>query len=443
MGNAQIDAYTDKKGAIILSVLKFWVWLSSLAGLKPKTRYELLNAFGDPEALYFADEKQILGRLAISEPERTSLMDKSLDKANEILEKCRENGTAVITLQDAVYPQRLKNIYDPPVVLYVKGRLPAIDEQAAIGVVGTRKATSYGIKMAQKLGFEITKCGGLVVTGLAEGIDSAAAEGALRAGGSCIGVLGCAIDDVYPKTNSELYDDVAMAGALVSEYPPGAALTRKNFPERNRIISGLSIGVAVVEAPFGSGALITSSLALEQGREVFAVPGNADAPNWFGSNELIRNGAQLVTKGWDVLEGFERLFPGKLSKSGAGRIQSFQYRQENEKTVPTTEKSEKKTQLPVETGQGFAKLKVRTDRKRIDNAEKREYIDLQEQLSGLTENQLKIISVMERKSMHVDDIIDLSGLAAPSVLSELTILQIKGFVTQESGKRFTLNIKKP
>lgn len=151
--------------------------------------------------------------------------------------------------------------------------------------------------MARKMGYEITKCGGLVVTGLAEGIDSASGEGALRAGGACVVVLGCAIDDVFPKWNDVLYGDVTLAGALVSEYPSGDTINKKNFPERNRIISGLALGVTVIEAPLRSGALITASLALEQGHEVFAVPGNADAPNCFGSNELVREGAQLVTKG--------------------------------------------------------------------------------------------------------------------------------------------------
>lgn len=426
-----------------MSTLKYWVWLSALTGLKPKIRSRLLSVFGDPEKVFFADERQLFEHMDLSDADRTLLLNKSLDRADEILEKCLKDDIDIITLQDISYPERLRNIYDSPVVLYVKGRLPAIDEQAAIGVVGTRKASVYGMKMARRMGFEITKCGGLVVTGLAEGIDSASAEGALRAGGSCVGVLGCAIDDVFPKTNVSLYNDVAAAGALVSEYPPGDVLRRKNFPERNRIISGLSLGVTVVEAPSRSGALITASLALDQGREVFAVPGNADAQSFCGSNELIRNGAQLVTKGWDVLSDFERLFPGRLSEPDVQKTAPFyQEEQEKEKLAKTANKVNT-VNAKIETGKGFAKLKVKTDRKRIDNNKKREYIDLQEQLSGLNEKQLRIVSVMDRKSMHVDDIIDLSGLDAPAVLSELTVLQIKGFVSQESGKRFTLNVRKP
>lgn len=425
-----------------MSTLKYWVWLSAMTGLKPRKRFELLNTFGDPEKVYFADERLLRDSLNFSDSERALVMNKSLERATEILEKCHEHNITVISYQDVSYPQRLKNIYDPPVTLFVKGRLTTMDEQAAIGVVGTRKATPYGIKMARKMGYELTKSGGLVVTGLAEGIDSAAAEGALRAGGACVGVLGCAIDDIFPKWNDVLYGDVSLAGALVSEYPPGDTINKKNFPERNRIISGLSLGVTVIEAPFRSGALITASLALEQGREVFAIPGNADAPNCFGSNELIRDGAQLVTSGWDVLADFVQQFPDKLAKLDPQKTVGF-YQEEQEKvSVYEAHRKEETRTIATETGKGFAKLRVKTDRKRIDNHKKREYIDLQEQLSGLSERQLKIVSVMDEKSKHIDDIIGLTGLSAPEVLSELTILQIKGFVSQENGKRFTLNIAK-
>ena len=425
-----------------MSTLKYWVWLSAMTGLKPKKRYELLSTFGNPEKIYFADERLLRESLILSDAERALVMNKSLERANEILEKCHQDNINVISLQDVSYPQRLKNIYDPPVVLYVKGRLPAMDEQAAIGIVGTRKATPYGIKLARKMGYEITKCGGLVVTGLAEGIDSAAAEGALRAGGACVGVLGCAIDDVFPKWNDVLYGDLALAGALVSEYPPGDTISKKNFPERNRIISGLSLGVTVIEAPLKSGALITASLALEQGREVFAVPGNADAPNCFGSNELIREGAQLVTKGWDVLSDFAQQFPDKLAELDPRKAAAVSHEEQEKSGIYGAHRTEEPRAIAVETGKGFAKLRVKTDRKRIDNAKKREYIDLNEQLSGLSERQLKIVAVMDEKSKHIDDLIDLTGLSAPEVLSELTILQIKGFVSQENGKRFTLNIAK-
>jgi DNA processing protein len=428
-----------------LSTLKYWVWLSALTGLKPARRFALLEALGDPKNVYYADEKRLREELSPTEGELRLLLNKSLVRTEEILAQCRTEGISILTLQDAAYPRRLRNIFDPPVVLYVRGRLPAVDEEAAIGIVGTRKVTPYGLKMAKKLGFEVCRCGGVVVTGLAEGADSAAAEGALLAGGVCIGVLGCAIDDIYPRWNRALYEDVSLAGALVSEYPPGEALARWFFPERNRIISGLSLGVAVVEAPEKSGALITAELALEQGREVFAVPGNADAPGCLGSNRLIREGAQLVTDGWQMLADFAPQFP-KLSEYDERKALPLALREDAGKSYYAGKASEKTKSEPAaesaETGRGFTKLRVHTDRKRIDNAEKREYIDLRDQLSTLTERQLRIVSALEDKSVHVDDIVEKTELSVPEVLSELTMLQIKGYVSQESGKRFSLNIKR-
>lgn len=376
--------------------------------------------------------------MTLTENELEQLRDKSLDRSMEILEVCYRENVSILTLADAAYPQRLKNIHDPPVVLYVLGRLPMVDELPVIGVVGTRNSTPYGIKMGRIIGSQLAAGGGVVATGLAAGVDSAAAVGALRAGGRCIGVLGCPINEVYPRNNRELYKDVAAEGALVSEYPPGAPLRGSNFPERNRIISGLSVGVTVIEAPRGSGALITAGLALEQGREIFAVPGNADAVSCEGSNDLIREGAVLVTSGWDVLESFRERFPHRLK--GPDQLVSVA---DSEVFAPPVDISQKPTDTdrePVETGENFARVRVQRKRKNVDNEKKREYIDLKEQLKNLTEDQLKIISVIERPGIHVDDIIDASGLSSSVVLAELTLLQIKGLVLQENGKRFTLNI---
>lgn len=419
-----------------MSTLRYWAWLSSLAGLKPKTRSELIEAFGDPEKVFFADDKTLSEHVLLNDRERTLLADKNLDRADRILEKCSEEGILVYTIGDSAYPLRLRNIYDPPIMLYVKGRLPAVDEEAVIAVVGTRNASPYGIKMGRSMAFDICRGGGIVATGLAAGVDSAAAEGALRAGGRCIGVLGCAIDEVYPKYNGELYGDVSSAGALVSEYPPGTPTEGKNFPERNRIISGLSVGVTIVEAPRGSGSIITATRALDQGREVFVVPGNADAVNCIGSNELIKEGAALVTCGWDVLGEFEQRFPSKIKKPDGRAVPAFAA---PAVVVAGTKDSAQKSE--PETGRGFAKLREKTPLKKVDKKNEREYIDLKGQLSGLTDNQLKIVSVMGERAKHIDDIIDEAELPASAVLSEMTVLQIKGFVVQESGKRFSLNIK--
>lgn len=197
-------------------------------------------------------------------------------------------------MQDAAYPGRLKNIYDPPCLLYVKGRLPVFDEELAVAVVGTRDCTPYGVACAEKLGYGLTCGGAVVVSGLAKGIDAAATRGALRAGGVTVGVVGNGLDIRYPYESGYLYEDVAAAGALLSEYPPGARPAKAHFPARNRILSGLSAATLVVEAPERSGALITAGTAMEQGREVFAVPGPIDAPASAGCNRLIQDGARAL-----------------------------------------------------------------------------------------------------------------------------------------------------
>lgn len=417
-----------------MSGIIYWIWFSQLKGLRFRTRSALLERFGGPKELFFSDTKELSG-LSLLPEEEEALGERDTAAAERILRRCEEENVSILTLQDAFYPERLKNIPDPPCVLYVKGRMPAVDAEAAIAVVGTRKCTPYGHKMARSIAYEIASGGGLVVTGLAEGIDSRAAEGALLARGCVIGVLGTAINEVYPKFNGRLFEDVQATGALISEYPPDAPLNKSNFPRRNRIMAGLTLGTVIVEAPFRSGALITAHRALDYGRDVFAVPANADVPNARGSNLLIREGAALVENGWDVLKEYENRFPGKLvPRRGANA--------EEVPTVPllATENSHAAKGKPKNA---FLKLRVSNKgNKFVAPTEEKPTSELDRQLDTLNENQLKIISAMERANMHIDDIIDLSRLPAPTVLSEMTMLQIKGFVKQEKGKRFTLNLTK-
>lgn len=204
-------------------------------------------------------------------------------------------------LSDVFYPKNLKNIYDPPDPLYVKGRIVPGDD-IAVAIVGSRKASLYGLKTCEKLAYELAGMGVTIVSGLARGIDSAAHRGALKAGGRTIAVFGCGLDYIYPSENKKLAEEIEQNGALVSEFPAGAMPLPYNFPKRNRIISGLSLGVVVVEASKDSGALITADFALEQGREVFAVPGKIDASTSTGTHRLIKEGAKLVEGADDILE---------------------------------------------------------------------------------------------------------------------------------------------
>lgn len=403
-----------------MSELKYWLWLSSLAGVRARTKRLLLEHYGGVREVYFAPRGDYAALGGLTEQECTALENKSFDRAYEIMRSCEELGVDIKTIQDADYPRRLAAIYDPPAVLYVRGRLPVVDDKAAIAVVGTRRASPYGLKMAARLGYEITRCGGLVVSGLTTGVDVTAAQGALMAGGSCIGVLGSPIDDT--GWGGATARDVAAVGAVISEYPPGAGRHPAYFRARNRITAGLSVAAVVVEAPRKSGALLFADEAASQGREIFAVPANADSENAAGGLALIMEGAVPVTCGWDVLCGFAGRFSGVHDLGQTGRLP------ENYSVTLTAAAT---ATPPSEEPEG---------QKGVDKPQGVEYIDLRKQLEGLTEAQLAIVTALERPSTHIDDVIERTGLPAQEVLSELTMLQISGLVRQEPGKRFTLNI---
>lgn len=415
-----------------MSEMRYWLWLSSLTGVRAGSKTRLLEHFGSVRELYFSRQEE-LERLDFLHPEeREALEPRRLDGALRILELCEEKNIGILTMQDAAYPRRLAAIYDPPLVLYVRGRLPSIDDLAAVAVVGTRRATPYGLKMATRMGYELTQCGALVVSGLTRGVDAAAAQGALMAGGSCVGVFGTAIDDGH--WGGALARDVEAVGALVSEYPPGTPGQPGFFRERNRITSGLSVACVVAEAPERSGALLFADEALSQGREVFAIPANADAEAAAGSNALLKEGASPATDARDVLCDFFPQFPGLRDPGAEKRGIPPERAMPESGARPAAEEPE------MESGADFVKVREPRSKKVIDKPAQPEYIDLMGQLEGLSERQLKIVGCIRPPATHIDDIIEKTGLAAAEVLSELTLLQIEGYVRQEPGKRFSLNI---
>lgn len=401
-----------------MSAIEYWLWLSTSAKLSPRAKAVLLKHYGSPEAMYEAPMGEITRLLGRRSEGAEDLEKRDLSSALRTIDKCKMQNVEVVSVEDPCYPVRLKNIYAPPPVIYVKGRLPKIDEEPAIAVIGTRNASPYGIKMGRKLGFEIAKCGGVVVSGLTKGIDAAGAEGTLIAEGKCVGVLGVPHEHAHGKMAEEL----AVRGALVSEYPPGAGVHRQFFRARNRIAAGLSVGVVVVEAPFKSGTRLFVDEAVEQGKEIFAVPGNADSENCAGTNAMLKDGAKPVTEGWDVMCEFAKLYPDKIKRSDEP-IPGSSVKSEQSESVKT-EKTHKAT------------------KKVIDKPDTAEYIDLKKQLESLSQSQLSIVSAMDREAMQVDEIIERTGLSPAKVLADLTLLQLKGCVSQQSGKRFTLNIKR-
>lgn len=393
---------------------KYWVWLSERKGLSMRVKLQLLEHFGTPENIYFAEEDDYLQVEGMTPRLAAQLADKSTAAADRILGDCERIGARILTMQDADYPVRLRNIYDPPMLLYVKGRLPMIDEEAAIAVVGTRKATPYGVETAEELAYAMAKQGALIVSGGAYGIDTAAHRGALRAGAKTVALLGCGLDVVYPAGNEWLYRDAVASGALLTEYPPGTPAVGAHFPVRNRIISGLCLATVIVEAPEGrSGALITARTALEQGRDVFAVPGPINAPMSRGCNRLIADGAAaLVADTADILWEYEARYPHKLH---CGRVEmpqtmGYQARQEEAAARMVEEEPIKLPVLDVRTGQ-----------------------------TSLTDDQVRIVKMLKNGEMQVDDLIEAVDLPTRRVLSALTVLEIEGHVAQSGGKRFSLN----
>ena len=242
-------------------MLIHWIWLATRQGLNDRMKVAVLQHFQDPEDAYYAEGEAFRRIDGLTIENMEALQDKNLKQAGKILDQCADKDIHILTFQDAAYPRRLKNISDPPLVLYYKGRLPDFDDSPLVAVVGTRKASGYGLTAAKRMGYQIAKCGGTVVSGMAFGIDGVATDGALTAGGTVVGVLGCGADVVYPLSNRALFADVERRGCLLTEFPPETPPQKWNFPKRNRIISGLSNGVLVVEAPERSGALITARQA--------------------------------------------------------------------------------------------------------------------------------------------------------------------------------------
>lgn len=411
-------------------MLGHWVWLTTRHGLGSRYGRRLLDHFGEIESVYFADEGEYRLVPGLPEPVIQSLLDKSLAQTERLLETCFSKDISILTYADAAYPKRLKQIDDPPLVLYCRGRLPQVDSLPAVGVVGTRDATPYGLVTAKRMGYQLGRCGALLISGAARGIDSMAMTGALTAGRPVIGVLGCGVDIVYPRSNESLYRDILTNGCLLSEFPPGTPPEGQNFPRRNRIISGLACGVLIVEAPAKSGALITAHLALDQGRDVFVVPGNIDVPACEGSNALLREGATPVSQGWDVVSEYAALFPDKV----------IPYQRKSAVTAYAGELREKAVESPVQedkVAQKQAPLQKKSEKK-IDNPGKRAYIDLDGLLPKLSPDEAAVAQRLKNGTLHVDDVIEGTGLPVARVLASLTLLEVKGIVRQLPGKRYCL-----
>ena len=291
----------------------YWIWLSERCGIASKAFGRLAIRYDDPFELYRMEEEELEQLEGIGSALKSRLADKSLESAYASLRYCKENGVQILSYADGRYPARLRTIEDPPVLLYVLGRLPDLNRRLCVGMVGTRSMSEYGRQSAYKISYELAAAGAVIVSGMALGVDGVAACGALSGGGETVAVLGCGISVVYPKEHAHLMKEIAKSGAGLTEYPPNERPSGYHFPIRNRIISGLCQGVLVVEGAVGSGALITAKTAVHQGRELFALPGKINESNSEGPNELIRNGARVALSADDILRHYDFLYHDTLN----------------------------------------------------------------------------------------------------------------------------------
>lgn len=275
---------------------KYWIWLSLIKNLGSRRKQKLLEIYKTPDKIYKLEKKELLRIKGIGESLVNSILDKNIRKNLEnYVIYMKRNNIDIISIEDEEYPNLLKQIYDPPISLYIKGNKDILND-SSIAIVGCREASDYGKKVAKYFAYNLANQNINIISGLAKGVDSYAHMGVLSTCGRTIAVVGNGLDTVYPAENKYLFKKILEdRGAIISEYPPGIKAEKMNFPARNRIISGMSKGVIVIEAKEKSGTLITVDFALEQGRDVYVVPGNINSINSVGTNELIKQGAKMVT----------------------------------------------------------------------------------------------------------------------------------------------------
>ncbi len=366
--------------------LKYWIALKSIPGIGNVNFPALLDKFGSGHAVFAASPAKLKEIPGISKgiPEAIKGFN-DWNKVKEELELLARKNVNIITYQDDIYPQKLLNIYDRPPYIYVLGTL--CKDDINIAIVGSRQASTYGKYTTEKISRELSLRGVTVVSGMARGIDSAAHRGAVTAHGRTIAVLGSGLDIIYPPENKKLFEDIIQNGAVISEFPLGTPPRSSNFPARNRIISGMSYGVVIVEAGEKSGSLITARLALEQGREVFAVPGSIDSAGSRGTNKLIKQGAKLIENTDDILEEILPQIELNTALKPA--------------CAPDTEEAAKHAEI----------------------------------LDGIGQ---RIFDFVSRGRIHIDDLISSTGFSSAETLSALTSMELKGMVQQHPGKFFSL-----
>ena len=398
----------------------FWVWLTLKKSVSPRKISILLDFFDTAEDIYTSrDYSSVPG---IDDELLNELMDKDLIKAEKICMTAQASGMKILTYDSSYYPNALKELVDPPYVLYLKGRIPNWDKSLWIGVVGTRKCTEYGKRATRHICSELGKREVIIISGMARGIDSIASESALNENGFTIAVLGGGADVIYPPENIELYNRIVEKGLIISEYPPGTQPISVHFPERNRIIAGLSRAVLVTQAPEKSGALITAARALDSGRDVFAVPGDIFEAECRGTNILIQQGAKPVTCAEDIIceYPYDRQFVKKY----------ISYKNKNAAKRKDAKKSLKQK----------SNKKV-SDKKADDIFTKEENIKInRNDIQYENDDERLIIEALGSETKHADELIRETGLQAVNLHTSMIMLEMRGIVKSMPGNYFKMNI---
>ena len=401
--------------------IEYWICLQNALGAGARTD-ELMAYFKTPEEMYKAGEYEWRLSGLLTQKKIEYLKNSTLEKTTEIINECRQKGYEIITPDDNLFPSRLKNLADMPLVLYGIGDCSVLNDAVSLGMVGTRNASNYGIETAQKLSFLLALSGATIVSGGALGIDSEAHAGAMLAKGRTLAFLGCGLSVNYLAENAALRRAITRYGAVVSEYSPFTPASKTTFPTRNRLISGVSLGVVVVEAGVKSGSLITANFALEQGKDVFAVPGDIVRSSFDGANYLIKNGAKPVFNAEDVLSEYEYLYGDLIDLSNAKTtIASVPY---------VNYRKKKQNPQSVEAKKIENKIKA--------NGTVAEPIS-KKALPDDISNEAKIVySALNEQGVHIDDIVRATNLKMNIVLSSLTELELYSFVELESGKKYKI-----
>lgn len=397
---------------------EYWIWLQTALGAGANTA-DILSYFETPERLYLAGSEEWRLSGLFTEKRINALKSSTPSQTMEVFKECRDKGYTILTPDDIGYPDRLKNLPDMPLVLYGLGDCSVIKDELSIGIVGTRNASNYGIETAQKLSYRLAEAGATVVSGGALGIDSEAHAGAMLAKGRTFAFLGCGLSYDYLKENAPLRRAITRYGALFSEYQPFSAPSRASFPIRNRLISGTTLGIVVIEAGVKSGSLITADRALEQGKDVFAVPGDIVRSSFDGTNHLIKNGAKPVFSADDILNEYEYkygdLYDSEKASLPLNKLTYVDYRKPKAKVEKTKVTESIKEKPPV------AEVKVNTTPP-----------------EGVSADAKVVFRALTQGEMHIDDIVRATNMKMNTVLSSLTELELFSAVIQMPGKKYKI-----